>query len=80
MTKKENILCESLMNQAINRGKEAEECYNEYEKLLKQNEVAKAEIQQRRADQLYGECIGINQVLSTLKFKHNRMTELSKLL
>ncbi len=36
--------------------------------------------EQRKADQHYGEAVGIEQALATLSFTHDRMKELSKLL
>ena len=79
MTKIEYSKCENLMYDAIQKVKQADEEYKAYNQLIN-NDTIKAEIEQRKADQHYGEAVGINQVLATLGFKHDRMKELSELL
>lgn len=79
MTKIEYKKCERLMSDAIRKAKQFDEEYKAYNQLLNEDKI-KAKIEQRKADQHYGEVIGINQVLATLGFKHDRMKELSKLL
>ena len=79
MTKAEYGKCEKLMFDAIQKVKQADEEYKAYNQLIN-NDTIKAEIEQRKADQHYGEAVGINQVLATLGFKHDRMKKLSELL
>lgn len=80
MTKIEYGKCEMLMEKAIRKVKQAQEEYDKSEDYgLDCNEVLR-ETEQRKADQHYGEAVGINQVLATLGFKHDRMKELSELL
>lgn len=79
MTKTEYGKCEKLMEEAIWKAKQSDEEYKAYNQLLNEDTI-KAEIEQRKADQHYGEAIGINQALATLGFKHDRMKELSELL
>lgn len=82
MTKIEYGKCEKLMEDAISKAKQADEEYKESEKytLLANYNETEHEIEQRKADQHYGYAEGINQVLATLGFKHDRMKELSELL
>lgn len=80
MTKIEYGKCEKLMEKAIQNAEDAKMEYNKYECFLREKEAAKAETEQRKADQHIGYADGINQVLVTLGFKHDRMKELSKLL
>jgi Holliday junction resolvasome RuvABC DNA-binding subunit len=68
MTKIEYKICEKLMDEAIQKVKQANKEYDE------------SEIGTRKADQHYGEAIGINQVLVSIGFKHDRMKELEDLL
>ena len=82
MTKIEYGKCERLMEEAIGKAKQADEEYKTAEKytLLTNYNETEREIEQRKADQHYGEAVGIEQALATLGFKHDRMKELSKLL
>lgn len=80
MTKIEYRKCEKLMKEAITKLKQSKEEYKESDKHLKNANELEWEKFQRKADQHYGEAVGINQVLSTLGFNHNRMKELSELL
>lgn len=79
MTKIEYRKCEKLMEEAIRKARQSDEEYKAYNQLLNEDTI-KAEVEQRKADQHYGEAIGINQVLATIGFKHDRMKELSELL
>lgn len=82
MTKTEYGKCVKLMEEAIRKAKQADEEYKEAENytLLPNYNDIQHEIEQRKADQHYGEATGINQALATLGFKHDRMKELAKLL
>lgn len=82
MTKLEYKKCEKLMEEAIRKVRQSDEEYEKAKKymLLDNYNTVKHEIEQRKADQHYGEAIGINQALATLGFKHDRMKELSELL
>ena len=81
MTKIEYGKCENLMEEAICKAKQANEEYKTYNQLIDKDEI-KAEVEQRKADQHYGEAIGIVQALFTLGFKpeHDKMKEFAKLL
>lgn len=79
MTKIEYGKCEKLMEDAIRKAKQSDEEYKTYNQLLNKD-IVKAETEQRKADQHYGEAVGIEQALATLGFTHDRMKELSKLL
>lgn len=79
MTKTEYGKCEKLMYDAIRKAKQFDEEYKAYNQLLIKDKI-KAEIERRKADQHYGEVIGIEHVLATLGFKHDKMIELSRLL
>lgn len=79
MTKLEYGKCVKLMEEAIRKAKQSDDEYKAYNQLLNED-IVKAETEQRKADQHYGEAIGINQALATLGFKHDRMKELSNLL
>ncbi len=79
MTKTEYGKCEKLMYDAIRKAKQFDEEYKAYNQLLNEDKI-KAETEQRKADQHYGEAVGIEHALATLGFKHDRMKELSKLL
>lgn len=80
MTKIEYNKCEKLMNDAIVKMKIAQDEYAESADYNEKEDAVKWEVSQRKADQYYGEALGINQVLVTIGFKHNRMKELSELL
>ena len=79
MTKIEYGKCVKLMEKAIRKAKQSDEEYKAYNQLLNKD-IVKAETEQRKAEQHYGEAIGIEQALATLGFTHDRMKELSKLL
>ena len=80
MTKIEYGKCEKLMEEAIRKAKQSEEEYKEADRYLNFGNRIAWEIEQRKADQHIGYAEGINQVLSTLGFKHDGMKELSGLL
>lgn len=79
MTKIEYGKCVKLMEEAISKAKHADEEYKAYNRLLNECKID-AETERRKADQHYGEAVGIEQALATLGFKHDRMKELLKLL
>ena len=80
MTKIEYEKCVKMMEEAIRKAKQAEDEYKEADKHLVYANELEWETEQRKADQHYGEAIGINQVLVILGFKNDRMNELSELL
>lgn len=81
MTKTEYRKCEKLMERAISKGKQAFKEYDQSEYYgVNCFDGEMREIEQRKADQHYGEAVGISQALSALGFKHDRMKELSELL
>ena len=80
MNKIEYGKCEKLMKEAIRKIKKAEEEYKESEKYLEEANELEWEEFQRKADQHYGEAVGIEQALAVFGFKHDGMKELSKLL
>lgn len=77
MTKLEYEKCEKLMEEAIRKIRQADEEYKAYNQLLNEDTI-KAETEQRKADQHYGEAVGIERVLAVLDFKNDKMKELSK--
>ena len=79
MTKTEYGKCEKLMEEAIRKAKQSDDEYKAYNQLLNEDTI-KAETEQRKADQHYGEAVGIEQALATLGFKHDKMKELSNML
>ena len=79
MTKIEYGKCEKLMEEAIIKAKQSEEEFKKCGQLINENEI-KADLERRKADQHYGEAVGINQALVTIGFKHDRMKELSELI
>jgi len=80
MTKIEYGKCEKLMEEAIRKVKQADDEYKEADKHYANMDDVRQGIAQRKADQHYGEAVGINQALVTLGFKHDGMKELSELL
>ena len=78
MTKIEYGKCEKLMEEAIRKAKQADEEYKELN-IIHTDDI-RSKLLTRKADQHYGEAVGINQVLAILGFKHDRMKELSELL
>lgn len=80
MTKEEKKKCEKLMEYGIRKGKESQDEYSLYEEYVKQNEKVKAALEQRKADQHYGEIVGIGQVLASLGFRHEKMKQLYNLI
>ena len=80
MTRLEYKKCEKLMEDAIQNVKQANEEYAIAMQYSKDSDLLHEEIERRKADQHYGYAEGINQVLATFGFKHDRMKELSELL
>lgn len=80
MTKIEYVKCEKMIEEAIIKVKQSSEEFEKAQSFFSAGNDVKGEVEQRKADQHYGEAVGINQVLATLDFKHDRMKELSKLL
>lgn len=80
MTKLEYAKCEKLLNDAFRLVQQSEIEYKQYNLYIKQEVEVKAETEQRKADQHYGEALGIKQVLATIGFKHERMITLGILL
>lgn len=79
MTKREYGKCVKLMEEAIRKAKQSELEYEKFNDYFADGDEL-ADIEQRKADQHYGEVVGIVQALATLGFKHDRMKELSELL
>lgn len=80
MNKIEYGKCKELMQEAIQKAKQSHKEYKAYNQYLKEKNVINAETEQRKADQHYGEAVGMNQVLVMLGFKHDGMKELSEML
>ena len=80
MTKILYAKCEKLIEEAIRKAKQADEEYKEAGRHYANMDNVRQETEQRKADQHYGEAVGIEQALATLGFKHDRMKELLKLL
>ena len=80
MTKLEYGKCEKLMGKALYKAKQSSEEFENSQSFFNAGNDVNGEVEQRKADQHYGEAVGINQVFVTLGFKHDRMKELSELL
>lgn len=80
MTRMENKKCEKLMYEAINILELSQKEYKDANKLLEENNIEQHEIMLRKADQHYGEAVGMNQVLVVIRFVHDDMSKLSELL
>ena len=78
MFKAEYRECERLMWKAIRKAKMARDGFNKSDNYLLNDELRN--IEQRRADQYYGEAYGIHCVLCALEFDHNGMEKLLELL
>lgn len=72
--------CEKHMNDAFELIIQSEIEYENHNLYIEQGELVKAEIEQRKADQHYGEALGINRILSAIGFKNERMVVLHRLL
>ena len=79
MTKIEYGKCEKLMEEAIQKVKQADKEYAIYNQLVEENKL-KANTERRKADQHIGYAEGINQALEVIGFKHDRMKVLGSLL
>lgn len=80
MTKLEYEKCEKLMEEALYKAKQSSEEFEKSQSFFNAGNDVNGEVEQRKADQHYGEAVGINQVLAVLGFKHDKMKELSELL
>lgn len=80
MTKVERDKCEELMFEAISIMKETQKEYAEAERHKEAGNIIEWVTAHRNADLHYGEVCGINQVLATIGFRHEKMKELSELL
>lgn len=80
MTKLEYKKCEKLMDEAIRNAKIANENWKKYLVAEKNKNALDMEINMRNCDYHRGYAEGINQVLVTIGFKHERMEELLELL
>ena len=80
MTRMEYKNCEKLMYEAINLLELSQKEYKDANKLLAENNIEQHETMLRKADQHYGEAVGMNQVLATIGFFHDDMSKLSELL
>ena len=80
MTKTEHTKCVKLMEETIRKAKQDDEEYKEADRHYANMDSVRQETEQRKADQHYGEAVGIEHALATLGFKHDRMKELLNLL
>ena len=80
MTKIEYGKCEKLMKEAICKARQSSEEFEKSQSFFNTGNDVDGEVEQRKADQHYGEAVGIEHALATLGFKHDRMKELSDLL
>lgn len=79
MTKIEYKKCEKLMDDAIKAVMQSELEYQQSEDFLADGDEY-SDVLLRKADQHYGEAVGIVRVLVALDFKHGKMEELEKML
>lgn len=77
MTKLEAMKCEKLMDEAI---KNAENANEEFYKAGKCYDTTERHILETKAWNHRGYAEGINQTLAVIGFKHDRMSELGKLI
>lgn len=77
MTKVEKGKCEKLMEEAIVKAKQAKE---EFNRADQENDIVNKSVLLGLANNHLGYADGINQVLVTIGFKHERMKELGDLL
>lgn len=77
MTKVEYTNCEKLMEEAIQKAKQAKE---EFYKVRLEKDIISKNILLATAHRHLGYADGINQTLACIGFKHDRMKELSELL
>lgn len=81
MTKLEYGKCEKLMEDAIQKAITAKEEFEMIDMYIAVNDSpSMIALYDKLAAKHHGYAEGINQVLATLGFKHDRMKELSKLL
>lgn len=77
MTKVEYAKCEKLMEEAIQKAKQANE---EFNKARLEKDIYNLQILMESAQNHLGYAEGINQTLACIGFKHERMKELGNLL
>lgn len=77
MTISEKDICTNLMNEAIRKAKDSQDSFKRAE--YQTREVEK-EIAYLQGQNYLGYAQGINQVLVSLKFEHDKMKELNKLI
>ena len=77
MTKTEYKKCENVMDEAIRHGEDAKE---EFKKAESCKDLVEKSILLAQAHNNLGYTQGINQVLVSIGFKHDRMKELQSLL
>lgn len=77
MTKVEYTKCEKLMEEAIQKAKDAQKDFID---AWKEDDQAQQKILYERGHNHLGYADGINQALVCIGFKHERMKELGKLL
>lgn len=77
MTKAECVRCEKLMEEAIQKAKQAKE---EFDKAASEKDITSKNILLEMAQNHLGYADGINQTLVCIGFKHERMKELGNLL
>ena len=77
MTKQEYMKCEKLLDEAIRNAETANE---EFYKAGNSYDTTERHILETKAWNHRGYAEGINQVLVVLGFKHDRMSELGKLI
>lgn len=77
MTKAECVRCEKLMEEAIQKAKQAKE---EFDKAASEKDITSKNILLEMAQNHLGYAEGINQTLVCIGFKHERMKKLGNLL
>ena len=77
MTKAECVRCEKLMEEAIQKAKQAKE---DFDKAASEKDITSKNILLEMAQNHLGYADGINQTLVCIGFKHERMKELGNLL
>lgn len=80
MTKLERNKCEKLLQEAIKQKEFSEECWNAYNKFVREENAVDAEIKLRQFENSNGYAQGIYRALAVLGIDGEGMRQLSELL
>jgi len=80
MTQQEIAICEHLLIDAIKTARKAHEEFIILRILFTEDNMYECELNQRKSDRHWGHAEGIFKALTELKFTHERLEELKKLI